>query len=325
MAARERAPSESNASQLAVEPVAVDANDTLAVAAPSATSAALQRAPEPTAPEREPPSRVKESVAPPPVASVVEPELAPLPSTAIALELPIAASDASATRLPQAAVTADERATAVSPEAPPPSDPAQALVRDLTGVERAVPLGSAAANEQETSARSEAGSATSPSAAHGALERAEPDRVRVLEPKAPESPPPADPERAEEILRQVRLSLSTLREEAVLQLEPRSLGRIAVRLSLERGTLDATLEVESASTLAVLQHHAPELRAMLELRGLKPEHLGFQLGFQNGGRGADTPRRPRAQRGASAIENTASVHASGLLRALAAHGIDTYA
>jgi hypothetical protein len=131
---------------------------------------------------------------------------------------------------------------------------------------------------------------------------------------------------APEILHQIRLNFAPGTREAVLQLEPEHLGRISIKLAVERGTLRAQVRAEKSETLAVLQHHAPELRAMLESRGITPERVDFQLGLDRG-------RRDRSSEGGDGRSarhdqlSPAAPVASRALRALAAGawGVDTYA
>lgn len=146
-------------------------------------------------------------------------------------------------------------------------------------------------------------------------------------PRSEPAPTPAE-RHAADILRQLRLELAGDRHEARLQLEPADLGRIAVRLALERGKLRAEVRAESSDTLAVLQRHVPELRAMLEARGVTAESFDFQLGFQDGRQGGAQggDERRGARSGASEPTSTfarAAREVRSLVRGV--WGIDTYA
>lgn len=146
-------------------------------------------------------------------------------------------------------------------------------------------------------------------------------------PRSEPAPTPAE-RHAADILRQLRLELAVGRHEARLQLEPADLGRIAVRLALERGKLRAEVRAESSDTLAVLQRHVPELRAMLEARGVTAESFDFQLGFQDGRHGGAQggDERRGARSGASEPTSTfarAAREVRSLVRGV--WGIDTYA
>ncbi|MCK6445881.1 MAG: flagellar hook-length control protein FliK [Planctomycetes bacterium] len=156
--------------------------------------------------------------------------------------------------------------------------------------------------------------------------RADVERAAAA-PRAEPQPTPAE-KHAADILRQLRLELAIGRREAALQLEPAELGRIAVKLALDRGKLRAEVRAESSDTLAVLQRHVPELRAMLEARGVTPESFDFQLGFQDDRRGGAEQGGERRGSRSDASEST------GLLRRAAREvrslvrgvwGIDTYA
>jgi flagellar hook-length control protein FliK len=154
------------------------------------------------------------------------------------------------------------------------------------------------------------------------------DDVRAAEaPRSQPAPTPAE-QHAVDILRQLRLELALGRREAHINLEPAELGRISVKLALDRGLLRAEVRAESSDTLAVLQRHVPELRAMLEARGVTPESLDFQLGFQDGRRGGaqDGDSRRGAQSGTQEPTNVftrAAREVRSLVRGV--WGIDTYA
>ncbi|MCE9593691.1 MAG: flagellar hook-length control protein FliK [Planctomycetes bacterium] len=154
------------------------------------------------------------------------------------------------------------------------------------------------------------------------------DHARPTEaPRAEPQPTPADAHAAD-ILRQLKLELAVGRREAQLTLEPAHLGRIAVKLALDHGRLRAEVRAESSDTLAVLQRHVPELRAMLEARGVTPESFDFQLGFQDRSRGGAQDGAPRRDAPSGASEPTTMLsralrEARSLVRGV--WGIDTYA
>jgi flagellar hook-length control protein FliK len=151
---------------------------------------------------------------------------------------------------------------------------------------------------------------------------------RANEPaRSAHTPTPAE-QHAADILKQLKLELAIGRREAQLQLEPAQLGRISVKLALARGRVSAEVRAESSDTLAVLQRHVPELRAMLEARGVTPESFDFQLGFQderqNGAQYGGTRREAGAGTAETAGKSTNSpAETRSLVRA--AWGIDTYA
>ena len=62
---------------------------------------------------------------------------------------------------------------------------------------------------------------------------------------------------------------------------------------------------------------------MLATRGVEPEHLQFQLGFQDRRGDAAPERRGRGARGPEPL--AASAAPPSLVRSLSAHGVDTYA
>jgi flagellar hook-length control protein FliK len=97
-------------------------------------------------------------------------------------------------------------------------------------------------------------------------------------------------QRAADILRQVRVALQPTERQATIQLDPPELGRIAIRIAVRKGRVDAELRVEDRATLDVLARHVPELRATLERSGLHAGTFDLQLGFGER-RGETTPRR----------------------------------
>lgn len=157
----------------------------------------------------------------------------------------------------------------------------------------------------------------------------EPKSAPVRESQAPApAPPPADT-RAADILRQVRLHLVPENRVATIQLEPASLGRIAIRLALRKGQVDAQLRVEHRATLDMLMRHVPELRTALERQGMQSGSFDLQLGFSD--RGAhreerNEPRPPTTSHSTPTPFSATPAMRAALTRALdRSGGVDTYA
>lgn len=87
----------------------------------------------------------------------------------------------------------------------------------------------------------------------------------------------SDLERAEAVLRQVKVSLRPGIRSASIQLHPAELGRISIRLRIKEEGIQAVIRAESEGALSVLERHVPELRAMLEQQGF--EGAEFDLGL----------------------------------------------
>jgi flagellar hook-length control protein FliK len=114
------------------------------------------------------------------------------------------------------------------------------------------------------------------------------DRVRETQTAATRKPQAAAPapstpdlERAEAILRQVRVALQPGLRSATLNLNPAELGRVNIRLRVKDSSVYATVRAESEATLAVLERHLPELRAMFAQQGF--EGMEFDLGLASDG------------------------------------------
>jgi hypothetical protein len=143
-------------------------------------------------------------------------------------------------------------------------------------------------------------------------------------------PQPAH-EAAAEILRQVRVGLSSDLREANIQLAPEALGRVSIRLRVEHGALVADVRAESSQALRALELHAPELKAALAQGGIEPRSLAFGFMDQHAGRASDhghAPRRstPFAGEGRDEFSPLAPVAVErALARRLSASGVDTYA
>jgi len=160
-----------------------------------------------------------------------------------------------------------------------------------------------------------------------------PDAARPSEAKAVSAPPaapppPAETARASEILRQLRVQLGPELRSATIQLSPPELGRISIRLRVERGELSAVVRAEKRETLAALQRHVPELEATLGQLGIRARQIDLQLGFEQQGARQDPNGSPDSQ-GSRRHEHEplAREHERRLLRTLSARagGIDTYA
>lgn len=161
---------------------------------------------------------------------------------------------------------------------------------------------------------------------------ADPSPTARAEPPAPPAPSTLDAERSAQILRQVRMRFSPELRQAVIQLEPRELGRIAIRISVTRGIVRAELRAEHQTTLDALERHAPELKAALERAGLSAEAFDLHLGFDGASDGSghsSTPSHTTAS-GARASEVGEAPLSPAQLRSVggrlaAAGGVDTYA
>ncbi len=135
---------------------------------------------------------------------------------------------------------------------------------------------------------------------------------------------------AAEILRQVRVGLSTDLREANIQLSPESLGRVSIRLRFAHGVLTADVRAESSQALRALALHAPELKAALAGHAVEPRALEFSLSLMNShtgdapGRGhASQSNSPRASR--TPFELAPLQIERAMARHLSASGVDTYA
>lgn len=80
-------------------------------------------------------------------------------------------------------------------------------------------------------------------------------------------------ERAEAILDQLKVRIQSGGREARLQLHPVDLGRLDVHIKVDGGKVTASIAAESAETLAVLEAHAPELKAWLSKDGTETVEL----------------------------------------------------
>jgi len=149
--------------------------------------------------------------------------------------------------------------------------------------------------------------------------------------ESPAEPPraPLDSERAAEVLRQVRLRFSPELRQAVIQLEPRELGRISIKISVARGVVRTELRAESASALEALERHAPELQAALERVGLGGGSFALHLGFEGSSTqhaGDGEQQRPRAGDARPGEPTELEGAPRALAQRLAAlSGVDTYA
>lgn len=168
-----------------------------------------------------------------------------------------------------------------------------------------------------------------PAAPDSAARTTDAQQSAAPEPSAEPPRAPLDSERAADVLRQVRLRFSPELRQAVIQLEPRELGRISIKISVARGVVRTELRAESASALEALERHAPELQAALERVGLGGGSFALTLGFDgSSAQHASDGEQQRAGRGAAQAAERAELE--GAPRALAQRlaalsGVDTYA
>jgi hypothetical protein len=202
------------------------------------------------------------------------------------------------------------------PTFPPPGTAGASSAAQAAGALR----GATPAPASSTPGVTPAAPATSPSA---------PQRGAAARPAQQAAPTP-EPQRAAEVLEQIRVHVASSGRAASLQLAPDELGRISIRLALEDGTVSAVVRAESKETLALLEQHLPELRAALAASGLEAEH--FDLGLGLGGReaGNDHPTPDGAGTPPSAIQENQGPEMRRLERALERRlvsetGVDTWA
>jgi flagellar hook-length control protein FliK len=156
------------------------------------------------------------------------------------------------------------------------------------------------------------------------------DAARSIEAKPASAPPapPAENARASEILRQLRVQLTPELRSATIQLSPPELGRISIRLRVERGELSAVVRAEKRETLDALARHVPELEATLGQLGIRARAIDLQLGFEQQGTRQGAHEPPHSQ-GSPGHEHDprAREHERRLFASLSARagGIDTYA
>lgn len=86
-------------------------------------------------------------------------------------------------------------------------------------------------------------------------------------------------DRAQEILRQIKLHLAPGLRRLTLDLEPAELGRLAIQLTWRPGRVNAVVRAGEPETLRLLQEREGELRAVLAERGIQADSIGFELGF----------------------------------------------
>ncbi|QDV09987.1 Flagellar hook-length control protein FliK [Planctomycetes bacterium Poly30] len=151
-------------------------------------------------------------------------------------------------------------------------------------------------------------------------------------PEGVAAPRPGLPaEEARALLDQVRIQILDGKREARIQLRPVELGRLDLLIRVDGKTVTAKIAAESPETLAVLEAHAPELRAWLARDGMEAVDLELSLidagslDFAHGddparsgssdrlGDGSGAGRRGRARRSsdsASGIDSAASDRAA---------------
>ena len=95
--------------------------------------------------------------------------------------------------------------------------------------------------------------------------------------KAAAPRPSLPPEDARAILNEVRIQILDGKREARIQLRPIELGRLDLLIRVNGGEVVAKIAAENAEALAVLESHAPELRAWLAQDGAESVELEFSL------------------------------------------------
>lgn len=134
-------------------------------------------------------------------------------------------------------------------------------------------------------------------------------------------------ERAADMLRQIGVQLSPATRTALIDLYPKELGRIHIRISVDEGRVRASLRAEKKETLETLEKHLPELRDQLSRAGLEAQELSLSLGFDGGRRGgAHGEARGERQTNLTDLRPATAVELASLSRRVARDGgVDTFA
>ncbi|MCY3001603.1 MAG: flagellar hook-length control protein FliK [Planctomycetota bacterium] len=225
------------------------------------------------------------------------------------------------------AVEAPQGELAVEGEAPASTDVAQEVAQPAQGEAHELqPKELAAGAEKlEAAARNDATSTHAATREVAPRETTAATRPEVEAAKsAPRNEPPVTPERAADMLRQIRLQLSPELRQATIQLEPRELGRISVKVTMRGGSAHAELRVEKRSALDALQKQMPELEAALERAGLGGGELSLQLGLEEREGRHEAPESAPTRRSLQ-FNAPASLARALSARLPATSGIDTYA
>lgn len=103
----------------------------------------------------------------------------------------------------------------------------------------------------------------------------------VAEPAAPERPRP-DPEPVmRQVVRSVKIALEGKRSEVQLHLSPAHLGRVAIRLILNEGSVQASITARDASVRAALEANLEQLKTRFAEQGLRVEHVQVSGGGES--------------------------------------------
>ena len=139
------------------------------------------------------------------------------------------------------------------------------------------------------------------------------------------APTASDLERAESVLRQIRVHLTPGLRQATIRLQPEELGRVTIRLRVDADGIRATVRAETPEALAVLEKHVPELRALFEQQGFAGADI--DLGLAEGGeRGGSRTSGERERRASARAERPAESETIPLARALGlSAGLDLWA
>jgi flagellar hook-length control protein FliK len=260
----------------------------------------------------------------------------------------VAGALASEPATPQATPNAADKLNVLGATQPAPAKPLPTMAgagpSDAAGVQTTLgesalaskTVANAAAPRASEPSDVKASAATATSATQTAEVAAAP--LRELDERLPETArtsatseaprAPVDNDRAAQILRHIRLHLAPELRQATIQLEPRELGRITIRVALRGDALHAQMHVEKSETLEALERQVPELRAALERSGLGGGQLNLQLGLSE--RGSEQRPQRSARRLARHDDLAAPVAPRALVQSLSErlrdeHGVDTYA
>lgn len=159
------------------------------------------------------------------------------------------------------------------------------------------------------------------------LEAAEPARAGETDQARAQDARVASRERAADVLRQIGVQLSPATRTALIDLYPKELGRIHIRISVDEGRVRASLRAEKKETLETLEKHLPELRDQLSRAGLDAQELSLSLGFDGGRRGGarDESGQGRQTNLTDLRPATAAELASLSRRVARDGGVDTFA
>lgn len=166
----------------------------------------------------------------------------------------------------------------------------KAAARENSRQEAESENGDGTAKEAPTASAAKQSKAANENLAAAGLDKMIPDDGSEITVKQVETPRAQTVSRAEiinQIVKKAEFTLTDTQSEIRMQLEPENLGKLTLKVAVERGIITAKFTAESYEVKQIIESNFNELKDMLQQKGLDVQNFSVSVGQENKGDSSD--------------------------------------